>query len=150
MAEPKSRLHIILAVLNFLNAGLATFLSLALLNSNPQFERQWGLLIGLPAAGLIGLGVCLLVRPKQAWLAAVAAVLLLEIHAIMLQHLGVRDMGDAMAVSFGSAGTALFGIMWKTPKRLLVVVALLVVIPVLFYWLWGVWFHPGIGHGFDL
>jgi hypothetical protein len=59
---------------------------------------------------MIGLGVCLLVRPKQAWLAAVAAVLLLVLHAIMLQHLGGGgDMGDAMIVILGRVGTALFG-----------------------------------------
>jgi hypothetical protein len=67
----------------------------------------WGLLVGLAAAGMIGLTVCLIVRPQQASWAALVVVLLLLLHPVILSHLGVDGLND---VSISWVFTALFGI----------------------------------------
>lgn len=102
----------VLAILNFLNAACPAFISLELLISRQRLENRWAIFVGLAAAGMLGLAVCLLVSPKWARAAAGIAVLLLIVHAAMLLPLAASDkhgMGGGVLVLLGAIGTCLFG-----------------------------------------
>jgi hypothetical protein len=108
-----SPLLLLLSVLNFLNAGYPAFVSISFLTSPQPLENRWGVFVGLATVGMVGLGVCLLVRGQQAWLAASVCVLLLALHAAAVVSLGLSDtqgMGGGMLVFFGLVGTGLFSI----------------------------------------
>jgi hypothetical protein len=117
---------IVLATLNILNAIYPAVVAVELLQSPLPLENRWGIFVALATSGMVGLAVCLLMRPKQAWVAALAAVLLVALHAVMLLPLAYSDtqsMGGGMALFFGAIGTGIFGLVpvgtliWLLPRR---------------------------------
>jgi hypothetical protein len=88
--------RIVLAVLNFLNAAFPGVSSVFLLTSPRRIEVEWGIFMALAAAGMIGLGICLLVYPSQARTAAVVAVLLVTLNGVIVFPIGASDHDDTM------------------------------------------------------
>jgi hypothetical protein len=108
-----SPLFVLLAIVNFLNAGYPLYMACALATSPNRLELYWAIFVGLAAAGMVLLGICLLLWPKRAWLAANGALALLLLHAAMTVPIGGLDtqsMGGGMLIYFGLLGTAVFGI----------------------------------------
>jgi hypothetical protein len=104
---------IVLAALNILNAICPTIVAIELLQSPLPLENRWGIFVGLASAGMFGLAVCLLIRPKRALVVAWVAVLLVVLHAAMLLPLAYSDtqsMGGGMLVFFGVIGTGVFAL----------------------------------------
>ena len=105
--------RIVLAMLNFLNAALPAVSSVLFLTSPQRIEVEWGFFIALASAGGIGLGICLLVYPRQARAAAVIAVLLIILNVVMVFPIGASDhesMGGGLLILFGVIGSAVFAI----------------------------------------
>jgi hypothetical protein len=102
----------VLAILNFLNAGLPAMTALELLGSPQKLENDWGSFIALAVAGAIGLGICLSCYPSQARKAAVVAILLIALHAIVVLLIGFRaaNIGGALVILVGLGGSVVFGI----------------------------------------
>jgi hypothetical protein len=107
------RKRIVLAVLNFLNAGIPAMTAFETLVSPQPIEVRWGAIIALATAGMIGLGICLLAYPSQARIAALVAVLLAVLQGVMVFFLGFtghEGLGAGMVIFYGVIGSAVFGI----------------------------------------
>jgi peptidoglycan/LPS O-acetylase OafA/YrhL len=101
----------ILAFLNLINAAIAGFVSFDAVTWPHWLAREWGIFVGLTAAGMLGFSICLLLRPKYARIAAVMVILLLVLQAVMVVILSEGDRSRELLLFITLVGTAVFAIL---------------------------------------